>query len=547
MIELDTVNKPGGDLVPVPPETYRALRRAMRVHAGVAYLVTWEDSRARRLAEALAQSALGHPVPCYLWSVTEGLTLNGRPVEGVRDTDLATALRHAACGIEPALYLFRDVHPFLEEPVVRRAIRDCFRESRGTARTVLLSGPHLALPDDLLKEVQVFELSLPSAEELGALLDELMAAQGSGPGLAPERRGALVNAVLGLTLDEARIALEGALLDRDPADRECVADAIRFKRQVILKLGILQFVDNRVTETSVGGLDALKEWLLIRKALFRPEARQRGLKPPKGVLVMGVPGCGKSLSIQLVAGMWELPLLHLDFATVYSGAFGNAEESLHRALAVAEAIAPCVLWIDEIEKGIAGVRSNDTGVAARIFGTFLTWMQEKAAPVVVAATANMIDLLAPEVLRKGRFDEVFFIDLPTAPEREAIWRVYLERHRIQSLKFSLAELAKMTDQFTASEIEQLVVNATIRASTEDREVGEHDLLVALGAIVPLSRTMVERIREIRRWASDRAVPATTKAALIAHSPVPAPRGGPHGAAVMVATASSKAARVRAET
>jgi AAA+ superfamily predicted ATPase len=503
---LDAVHPPGSDLVLVPRETYQALARGIRVHAGVAYLVTWEDSRARRLAEALARSALGYPVPCYLWSITEGLTLNGCPVEGA--TDLATALRHAARGIEPALYLFRDVHPFLAEPVVCRALRDCFRESRSTVRTVLLSSPHLALPDDLLKEVQVFELSLPSAEELGPLVDELASAHWGGISLAPERRAALVNAVRGLTLDEARIALEGALLDRDPSDPGCIADAIRFKRQVILKLGILQFVDHRVTETSVGGLDTLKAWLVARKALFRPEARGRNLRPPKGVLVMGVPGCGKSLSVQLVAGMWELPLLRLDLATVYSGAFGNPEESLHRALAVAEAVSPCVLWIDEIEKGIAGVRSNDTGVAARVFGTFLTWMQEKSAPVVVAATANMIDLLPPEVLRKGRFDEVFFIDLPTAEEREAVWRVYLERHRIRSLKFSLAELAKMTEHLTAAEIEQIAVNATIRALTEDREVCEHDLLVALGEIVPLSRTMVERIREIRRWATDRAVPAS---------------------------------------
>jgi SpoVK/Ycf46/Vps4 family AAA+-type ATPase len=226
---------------------------------------------------------------------------------------------------------------------------------------------------------------------------------------------------------------------------------------------------------------------------------------------MGVPGCGKSLSVQLVAGMWEVPLLRLDLATVYSGAFGNPEGSLQRALAVAEAVAPCVLWIDEIEKGIAGVRSSDTGVAARVFGTFLTWMQEKTAHVFVAATANMIDLLPPEVLRKGRFDEVFFIDLPTPEEREAIWRVYLTRHKVPTLKFAMEELAKMTDQYTASEIEQVIINATIRAVGEGREVRDHDILVALGAIVPLSRTMVERIREIRRWASDRAVPATRRA------------------------------------
>jgi ATPase family protein associated with various cellular activities (AAA)/AAA+ lid domain-containing protein len=508
MPTLELAANPVG--VPVPREVYAALSRAIRAHAGVAYLVTWEDSRGRLLAEELARSAFERPVPCYLWSVTEGLTLNGRPVEGIARVDLATALRHAAQGSEPALYLFRDVHPFLGEAVVRRALRDCFRESRNSDRTVLLSAPRLALPDDLLKEVQVFELPLPSAEELGPLADELALARGNGTRLAPDRRTALVNAVRGLTLDEARIALEGAFLDHDPSASDCVSDVIRFKHQVILKLGILQFIDQRVTESSVGGLDALKAWLSARKAVFGTEARERNLKPPKGVLVIGVPGCGKSLSVQLVAGMWELPLLQLDLATVYSGAFGNPEDSMHRALAVAEAVSPCVLWIDEIEKGIAGVRSSDNGVAARIFGTFLTWMQEKTAPVVVAATANMIDLLPPEILRKGRFDEVFFIDLPTAEEREAIWRVYLERHGIRSLKFSLSELAKMTDQFTASEIEQVVINATIQALIEHRDVAQHDLLVALGAIVPLARTMVERIREIRRWANDRAVPATRR-------------------------------------
>jgi SpoVK/Ycf46/Vps4 family AAA+-type ATPase len=223
---------------------------------------------------------------------------------------------------------------------------------------------------------------------------------------------------------------------------------------------------------------------------------------------MGVPGCGKSLAAQLAAGMWDLPLLRLDLASVYSGAFGTPEESLHRALAVAEAIAPCVLWIDEIEKGVAGIRSAETGVAARVFGTFLTWMQEKTSAVFVAATANMIDLLPPEVLRKGRFDEVFFIDLPTARERQAIWAVHLARLGIAAAKYPPAELAKMSAQFNGAEIEQVAVTATLLALAEGRAPGDHDLLLALGRTVPLARTMSEKIGEIRRWARDRAVAAS---------------------------------------
>lgn len=207
--------------------------------------------------------------------------------------------------------------------------------------------------------MQVFELPLPGPEELGALVDGLVGDRGPGAPLPPDRREALVNAVRGLTLDEARIALAGAFLDREPADPACVAEAIRFKRQVIRKLGLLHFVDTRVTAERVGGLEVLKAWIAARRAVFGPAARARRLPPPKGLLVMGVPGCGKSLSVPLVAGLWELPLLRLDLAAVYAGTFGTPEESLHRALAVAEAVAPCVLWIDEIEKGIAGIRASE--------------------------------------------------------------------------------------------------------------------------------------------------------------------------------------------
>jgi hypothetical protein len=442
---------------------FEALRRAIQARAGLVWLVTWEDSRARALVERLAGSALGAPVPCHVWSVTEGLRVEDKRIGEA--PDLVSALRHAAGQTEPAVYLFQDVAPFLSDPVVRRALRDCFRASRELPVTVFLTGSRLTVPDDLLKEIQVVGLGLPTSAELDAVIGELTA----GGELPAARRQALVNAVRGLTLDEARIALRTALLTGPLGSPESLAAAIEFKRQVTLKLGILEFVDNPIRESDVGGLETLKAWLAVRQRAFGAQALAHRLRPPKGMLVMGVPGCGKSLSIRLVAGMWELPLLRLDLANVYSGAFGTPEESLHRALTVAEAVAPVVLWIDEIEKGIAGIKSSDTGVAARVFGTFLTWMQEKTAPVFIGATANMIDLLPPEVLRKGRFDEVFFIDLPGAREREAIWQVHVQRHGIALKKYPPSELAKMTAHYNGAEIEQVVVNATLAAIAAGKE------------------------------------------------------------------------------
>jgi hypothetical protein len=490
------------------PVHFESLRRAILAHAGVAFLVTWEDDRTRLLVEALARSALPAPVPCYLWSVTEGLRRDGAPVDGAQD--LAAALRHAVESQEVALYLFRDVVAFLDDPVVRRAVRDCFRTSRGTFRTVFLTGTALSLPVDLLKEVLVYELGLPATEEMAAIVDEQVTLHGPGTDLPADRRDALVLAARGLTLEEARIALRTAFLDQGPASEEAVAAVIDFKRQVILKLGVLRFVDDGVQEYEVGGLETLKAWLALRRSAFVGEAREHHMRSPKGLLVMGVPGCGKSMSVQMVAAMWGLPLLRLDLANVYSGAFGTPEASLHRALTVAEAVAPCVLWIDEIEKGIAGIKSSETGVVARVLGTFLTWMQEKTAPVFVAATANMIDLLPPEVLRKGRFDEVFFIDLPSVQEREAIWEIHLRRYDVRPKKFPPNDLAKMTAQYNGSEIEQVVVNATLLALAEHRPTTDHDLLVALGRTVPLAKTMSEKIQAVRNWAKDRAVPASLR-------------------------------------
>jgi hypothetical protein len=485
-----------------------ALLRAVRARVGVAYLETWEDDRARAVVEEVARRAGPPPRACLVWSATEGLTRAGVPVEG--GATLAATLRRAAAEREAAVYLVRDPAPWLGDPVVRRALRDCFAAARETGLTVVLTGVHVPLPEELLKEVVLFRLPLPGAEELQTLVEAAAGAGGRAP-VDPHRRAALVNAVRGLTLGEAGIALRSAFLEHPPDGPGAVDAVLAFKRQIVLKLGMLDFVPDPVRTEDVGGLESLKAWLAARRGAFGPAALARALKPPKGLLVMGVPGCGKSLSVRLVAGSWDQPLLRLDLAAVYSGLHGNPEVSLQRALAVAEAVAPCVLWIDEIEKGVAGLGAQETGVAARVFGTFLTWMQEKSAAVFVAATANMIDLLPPEVIRKGRFDEIFFIDLPSLAERTAIWEIHLRRLKVTPRRFPAAELAKMSDQWTASEIEQTVVTAVLAALAEEREPGDHDLLRALGQVVPLSKTMSERIREIRRWASDRAVAASPRA------------------------------------
>ncbi len=327
--------------------------------------------------------------------------------------------------------------------------------------------------------------------------------------MKPYFREAAINALQGLGALEMELALRRTLVGRDELGEDAVDALLEEKAQLVRKSGTLDFVRARVDIDKVGGLENIKEWLEVRRLAFSSEAKEFGLDTPKGILLMGISGCGKSLCAKAIATAWNLPLLRLDLNQVYSEAFGSPEEAFRKAIKTVEASAPCVLWIDEIEAGItrSGEKSGDSPTS-RIFGYFLTWMQEKAYPVFVTATANQIDLLPPEILRKGRFDEIFFITLPNLKERKEIFRIHLQNRGKNPESFNLDSLAKNTEGLSGAEIEQAVISALFESYSKGKELDDRELIIAASSIVPLSTTMREEISKLERWASNRAVKAS---------------------------------------
>jgi SpoVK/Ycf46/Vps4 family AAA+-type ATPase len=405
---------------------------------------------------------------------------------------------------------------------VVRALRDAVPRLKQAEqpRSIVLLSPVLALPEELEKDVSILDFPLPSLEEIHGLLEQMIAANREQSritiDLTPDQSENLAHAALGLTLQEAENAFARAMVDDGRLDASDVEVILAEKQQIIRKSGILEYVRSDVTADSVGGLDNLKRWLVKRDRSWLESARKYGLPAPKGVLITGVPGCGKSLTAKAVSAMWQLPLLRLDMGRVFSSLVGSSEENVRRAIRLAEALAPSILWIDEIEKGLASNTQGDSGTSSRVFGTFLTWMQEKTRAVFVIATANNIQVLPPELLRKGRFDEIFFVDLPTWPERVAILRVHLARRLVNeevAAEFALSDenigrLASLTEGFVGAELEQLVIAGLFEAFSGKRPVRMEDFERAIETTVPLSVTQAEQVQALRAWANVRAVAAT---------------------------------------
>ena len=509
------------------------LSNLIRARFPMIYIATHEEDRVTKHIKSIATDSkqVKYPREVFTWTQTDGLQ-NTTTKKGIPDTaNPLKMLEFIRKYDKDSVFIIYDFHVNFgvknrtpNYDAIRK-IRDIIPDIKlGSVRkTVFFVSPELLIPDSLQKEITIYDFPLPTLEEIRAKFESMINQnKGIESNLTEEEKDKLCKAALGLTLQEAEGAFALAMVNDGKICIKDLGTIMQEKVQVIKKTGILEFIQSDYTIKDIGGLDNLKNWLLKRNNSWSEQAKKYCLPAPKGVLVTGVPGCGKSLTAKAMSTIWQLPLLKLDFGKVFSGLVGSSEENMRKALATAEAVAPSILWIDEIEKGLSGLNSNgDSGVSSRIFGQFLTWMQEKESSVFVIATANNISNLPPELLRKGRFDEIFFVDLPTQNERKEIFKLHLEKRlkneevagEITEIKNVCAELAKMTEGFIGSEIEQVVVSALYDAFFENRGLKFEDLVKNIETTVPLSKTQKEQILALREWANIRAVSATKTSSL----------------------------------
>ena len=478
----------------------RRLDLHLRAGDSLLYLVTSEEQRA---AEVLSEVAAGLQPErrVYLWDTVSGY-LGRDDSKGLPLPALEYLGRVPAD--EPALFILRDFHPYLRDHQVARAVRNLAGLLRERRHTVVFLSPTVDVPPTLAETVTILDFPLPTFDDIRAFLDQRLGQVETQ--LEPGTYEALIKACLGMTLSRIERVVRMSLAAAGTLDESAVDRVLDEKRQVLRRSGVLEYIQAADDLDDIGGLHQLKAWLERRALAFSERARRYGLPNPKGLLLVGIQGTGKSLSAKATAQLLRVPLLRLDVGRLMGSLVGESEGRAREMIAVAEAMAPAVLWIDEIDKGFRGVGSSfvgDSGTSARVFGTVITWMQEKTAPVFVVATANNIEVLPPELLRKGRFDELFFIDLPTVAERREILSVHLAKRREHRLReFDLDALAAASEGYSGAEIEQAIVDAMYLGYEAEREFGTADILTCLADSVPLSMTKQQEITALRRWAAE---------------------------------------------
>ncbi len=481
----------------------KILREAFESGRPLTYVRTSEERRAGRvLREVGLRLFAPTPVPVWTWSLTSGMHRDGQAAE-VGTHDPRGALDFIAAHPHPAIFHLMDFHePLRESAGIRRCLRDIYESCRGQRKFVVITSPVRSIPEEIERSLLFLELRPPDLVELVAFLRE-ESGDSSHPLLLQ-----LAPALLGLTLDEARYALRRALAATGKLGPESLPALLEEKRLLINRSGVLEYIADGTNIGEVGGLDGLKAWLLERRKLFELRDSLNSEIVPKGLLLMGIPGCGKSLAVKAIAAYFQLPLYRVDMIEIFSGRHGKPEGAFVEACKLMEDLVPAVLWFDEIEMGITSANAGDE--QGRIFAFFLTWMQEKARGLFVAATANRIDLLPAEMIRKGRFDEVFFVDLPSDEERLEIFKIHLSRRGVDAADINLDQLTEFTQGWSGAEVEQCVVSAVTKARLTDTHVTGVDLIQAAVKIVPLSRTMEQQINHIRGWAFERAVRASRR-------------------------------------
>ncbi len=494
----------------------------VRARYPILYVVSPEEARVHELLEGIAER---RQKSLFEWSCTGGLTASGASIQLQRNRNSPTrdplaALDQVIEQVEPAIFVFKDLHPFLtrNNHAVVRKLKEIALHLKNSFKTIVIVSPVLEVPVELEKEVTVLSLPLPRREELSCLLEriteEIRRFRQVKIELSAEDQERIIQAALGLTLGEAENAFARVLVRHERLTAAEIPEILEEKRQIVRKNGLLEYCDVQETFENVAGLDYLKDWLNKRTLAFSEEARRFGLTAPRGVLLVGVQGCGKSLCAKAVATHWQAPLLRFDVGKMFGSYVGSSEENIRRAIHVAESVAPAVLWVDEIDKAFAGAShgssAGDGGTSARVLGTFLTWLSEKTAPVFVVATANEIANLPPELLRKGRLDEIFFVDLPTSGEREEAFAIHLRRRGRNPESFDLERLAEGSEGFSGAEIEEAVNSALHDAFYEGSELQSEHVLAAVEQSVPLSKTMSEELMRLRQWAGGRARPASRR-------------------------------------
>ena len=487
-------------------ETQRRIINYIRAGYPGLYLVSAEEVRVRVEMKAVSKQL---DYDLYFWSAVHGL-VEAETGKTTACNDPLEALMAIESLEQEAIIVLQDFHLFLTDPnpILIRKLKDVLHEAKTKQKVLIILGCRLCLPPELERELTVIEFALPGKEQLSQVLDGIVESAGIKE-IAESSKDKVLDAASGLTTMEAENAFALSVVQKREIDPGIVA---KEKAEAVKKNGLLEITEAKETLESIGGLDVLKDWLLKRKNAFGKRAIEYGLPNLKGLLILGIAGTGKSLSAKATAQVFGIPLLKLDAGKIFAGLVGQSESNLRSVILTAEAIAPCCLWIDELDKGFSGVKSSnstDGGTSARVFGSFLSWMQEKTAPVFVVATANDVTQLPPEMLRKGRWDELFFVDLPNQNERQAIWDIQISKYRRDPKDYDIIQLAKATDGLTGAEIESVFVDALFMGFDSDKEPTDLDIAQILTEFVPLSKLMAEQINGLRAWAKGRARLATS--------------------------------------
>lgn len=491
------------------------LETLIRARYPILYVLTSEELRVQAVVAEIARK---RQKKVFEWSYSTGIVPAGTSIQSQKlrnpaSKDPLVALDQVIEQVEPAIFIFKDFHPFLTKnnfPIIRK-LKEIAIHLKNSFKTIILVSPVMEIPVELEKEVTLLNYPLPTREDLGALLDKILADVSQfkqvNIDLDTAGRERLLQAALGLTISEAENVFAKIIVKDERLSGDDVNEVFAEKQQIIRKSGLLEYYATSESFNNVGGLALLKDWLTKRAMAFSREAREFGLPAPRGILMLGVQGCGKSLCAKAVSNLWQLPLLRFDMGRMFGSLVGSSEENVRRAIAVAESVAPAILWVDEIDKAFAGSQgsgSTDGGTTARVFGTFLTWLSEKTAPVFVVATANDISHLPPELLRKGRLDEIFFVDLPSEEERKAVFAIHLSKRGRSPEGFDLDALAEASKDFSGAEMEEAINSALYDAFYSTQDITTAHVLNAIRETVPLARTMDEQISRLRSWAEGRA-------------------------------------------